>query len=81
MGLTELQRLRNTVDLFLRAQGLEHHCNVQLSRSGKWYVLSGVVDSPWTKAALFSLVPVTRTGRHVINKLQVADNNRWMECS
>ena len=48
---------------------------------GRWFELSGKVDSYWTRSVLFSLVPKKNGRRFIIDKLQVVtfpEGSAWI---
>jgi hypothetical protein len=51
-------------------RGVGHFCHVTVNRKGQWFELQGAIDSQWTRAVLFSLVPKNNGRRFIIDKLR-----------
>ena len=68
-----LWELRNAVDRYLLERGVGHFCHVTVNLRAGWFELKGTIDSQWTRAILFSLVPEDRDGeRFIIDRLKMA---------
>ena len=65
------QELKKRITTYLIDRGVGHFCEVSVNQQGRFYELSGCVDSFWTRSVLFSLVPKQRGRRYIIDKLQV----------
>jgi hypothetical protein len=66
-----LWELRNAVDRYLIERDIGHYCQVTVSHEGGWFELEGSIDSQWTRAVLFSLVPTQSGKRFIIDKLRI----------
>ena len=69
-GSYRLWELRNAVDRYLIERGIGHFCHVTINHKDKWFELKGSIDSQWTRAVLFSLVPASNGRRFIIDKLK-----------
>lgn len=67
----EEEKLRRSVSDYIAQKGVERYCDVAVKKNGQWFEFSGQVDSHWTRAVLFSLVPAKGGRRYVVDKLRV----------
>lgn len=77
--IVSVYELKQKIADYLADRGVSHCCDVSVERQGRFFELSGCVDSFWTRSVLFSLVPKHRGQRYIIDKLQVIpgmDNGR-----
>ena len=74
-------QLREAIDRYLIERGVGHYCKVTVRQQGPWFELEGTVDSQWSRAVLFSMVPSEGGKRHIVDRLQIADEplerSRW----
>jgi hypothetical protein len=70
---TEVWRIRQQADRFLMERGVGHYCNVTVNKRGHWFELEGTIDSQWSRAVLFSLVPSDGGKRYIVDRLQIVD--------
>ena len=74
-------QLREKIDRYLIERGVGHYCNVTVRQEGRWFELEGTVDSQWSRAVLFSMVPSAEGKRHIVDRLQIVDEplerSRW----
>ena len=67
----DLLAVRRAVNDYLDQRGLEPFYDVAVKKDGIWFEFSGRIDSQWTRAILFSLVPKQAGCRFVIDNLMV----------
>ena len=73
--------LKKSITAYLKERGVNHFCKVTVTLKGRWFELSGKVDSYWTRSVLFSLVPKKNGRRFIIDKLQVVtfpEGSAWI---
>jgi hypothetical protein len=74
-------KLREAIDRYLIERGVGHYCKVTVHQDGRWFDLEGTVDSQWSRAVLFSMVPSREGRRHIVDRLQVVEEplerSRW----
>ena len=77
----KLWELRHAIDRCLIERNVGHYCQVTVDLKERWFELEGFIDSEWTRAVLFSLVPATNGKRYIIDKLKIVDDpvsRAWM---
>jgi GH15 family glucan-1,4-alpha-glucosidase len=68
---SETRSLRESIEEYLLRRGVAEYCSVEVQRSGDWFELNGRVDSHWTRAVLFSMVPPRDGRRFIVDRLRV----------
>ena len=69
-----LWEVRSAVNRYLIERNVGHYCQVTVNLREKWFELEGLVDSQWTRAVLFSLVPPDNGKRYIIDKLKIVND-------
>ena len=70
----KLWELRNAVNWYLIERNVGHYCQVTISLKENWFEFEGLIDSQWTRAVLFSLVPPENGKRHIVDKLKIVSD-------
>jgi len=67
-----VEELRRSVRALLSRSAAGEWCTVRVERRGRWFELTGIVDSQRTRTALFALIPERGGRRYVVDKLRVS---------
>jgi len=70
-GDIEVRRLMRRAEGYLSEQALAEACSLAVKKQGRWFTISGKVDSHRTKTALFGLVPEHDGARWIVDRLRV----------
>jgi hypothetical protein len=68
-----IARIRRAVNRYLEDRGVKEYCEVMVNQQGFVFEVKGTVDSQWTRAVVFSMIPTCNGKRHIVDRLQVLD--------
>jgi hypothetical protein len=68
-----IARIRRAVNRYLEDRGVGDYCKVTVNQQGFIFEIEGTVDSQWTRAVVFSLIPLCNGKRYIVDRLQVLD--------